>query len=206
MHEIPVFAGLGSDSLFSPRTSETALQDATLPETEILLRSCHQIFLAEIAKANDDENFVSGIDLEDFQEPQKLIRSPEHYRRNIVVQHTTLYLIQLLRYIRHMHSKPSSGLLAVAGFCAGLIPAAAIASSTDLITLLSQGQSFFFVIVWLGIRCESYKQNEIARFPCQPGLPWSVVVDGLSPKHAKEILSEQREAVSLQRYYRRSIG
>lgn len=205
MHEIPVFAGLGSDSLFSLRTVETAIQDATLPESEILLRSCHRIFLAEIAKANDDESIVSGIDLEDFQEPQRLIRPSDHYHGNIVVQHTTLYLTQLLRYMRHMHSKPSSGLLAVAGFCAGLIPAAAIASSTDLIALLSQGQSFFFVIVWLGIRCESHKQNEIARLPCPPGLPWSVVIDGLSPKHAKEILSN-REPVSLQCYYRQSIG
>ena len=193
MYDIPVFAGLGSDSLFSKRTLDIATEDATLPESEILLQSCHRIFLTEIRKAIDMKIVSSEFDLEDFKEPLSLIRPREIYQQNVLVQHTTLYLVQILRYIRRLGR--SSTLLGVAGFCAGLLPAVAVASSRDLIQLLAQSQNFFYVALWLGIRSENYKRLESANNPCPPGLPWSVVVDGLSPEGA-EILVENDKAVS----------
>ena len=193
MHNIPVFAGLGSDSLFSQRTLDTAAQDAKLPESKILLRSCHRIFLSEVAKAVDLKILTSDIKLEDFEEPHSLIQPLENYHHSILVQHMTLYLVQLLRYIRCMSE--SSKLLGVAGFCAGLLPALAVASSNNLIELLSQGQNFFYIAFWLGSRNEEYRQQENARIPCQPNLPWSVVIDGLSPGRAKELLTDPEKTV-----------
>ena len=195
MYDIPVFAGLGSNSLFSQRTLDIAAQDAQLAESNILLHSCHQVFVTEIAKAIDSKILRPDIELDDFQKPHSLIRPPSKYHGNVVVQHTTLYLVQLLRYIRHFGR--SSTLIGVAGFCAGLLPAVAVASSRDLLELLSQSQKLFYVALWLGVRGEYHKRHELDEIPCPPRLPWSVVVEGLSPQRAKEILIEFEEAVRL---------
>ncbi|KAJ5675933.1 type I iterative polyketide synthase [Penicillium macrosclerotiorum] len=48
MNQIPVFAGLGSDALFSERTLKTAAEDAKSPEGQIILRAFHGIFVKEI--------------------------------------------------------------------------------------------------------------------------------------------------------------
>ena len=197
MYDVPVFAGLGSESLFTQQTLDTAVQDAKLPEAEILLHACHQIFLTETAKATEIKILSPDIDVEDFKEPQSLLKPLERYRQNVVIQHTTLYLIQLLRYIRYSSGPSKSNHLGVAGFCAGLLPAVAVASSKGLIELLSQSQNFFHIILWLGIRSESFKQHDVANNPCQPGLPWSVVIDGLSSKRMKEILIEHERTVRL---------
>ena len=195
MYHIPVFAGLGSDSLFACRTLDTAACDATLPESEILLQACHRVFLAEIAKAIQTKILSPSIDLEDFKEPQSLIRPHERYHQDVTVQHSTLFLIQLLRYIRH--TGRSSSLLGVAGFCAGLLPAVTVGNSKNIIELLARSQQFYYVALWLGIRSEAYKQDEVTRNPCQPSLPWSVVIDGLSPKHAEELLIQNQMTVRL---------
>ena len=195
MNSIPAFSGLDSHSLFSRQTLDIAAQDAMLADSGILLRSCHRIFLTEVARAIDSNILDSGIALEDFTEPQSLIQPPEHYHGNIVMQHTTLYLVQLLRYIRHM-SRPYN-LLGVAGFGAGLLPAVAVASSPDLPELLSQSQKFFYVALWIGIRADDLTRREAARSPHPLDLPWNLVVDGLSPQRAKEVLLFE-EAVSLQ--------
>ena len=197
MYDVPIFAGLGSNSLFEQRTLATAVEDAKLPEAEILLHACHQIFLTETAKAHDIKILSPDIDLEDFKEAQNLLMPLERYRRNVVLQHITLYLIQLLRYIRYFSRPSKSRHLGVAGFCAGLLPAVAVASSKNLIELLSQSQNIFYIVLWLGIRCENFTRHDVANNPCQPDLPWSMVIDGLSSKRMKEILVEHEIIVRL---------
>ena len=189
-YQLPVFAGLGSDVLFSERYLQTAVKEPLLPESRILLRACHRIFRIEVARALQQKILSPDIDLDDFLQAENLVSPPERYRRNIVIQHTTLYLAQILIYFRHK-SDPAK-LLGIAGFCAGLLPAASIATSTSVIELLSRGQDFFYVALWIGIWSEIYKQKEA---PCQSSLPWSIVVDGISPEQVAEILDRRENHV-----------
>ena len=188
--QLPVFAGLGSDVLFSERYLQTAVKEPLLPESRILLRACHRIFRIEVARALQQKILSPDIDLDDFLQAENLVSPPERYHRNIVVQHTTLYLAQILVYFRHRSD--SAKLLGIAGFCAGLLPAASIATSTGVIELLSRGQDFFYVALWVGIRSESYRQKEA---PCQSSLPWSVIVDGISAEQVAEILNSHENHV-----------
>ncbi|KAJ5645006.1 type I iterative polyketide synthase [Penicillium longicatenatum] len=189
MNQIPVFAGLGSDALFSERTLRTAAEDARTPEGQIILRACHGIFVKEITSIIHSQRLPSEINLKDFMEPDSLIRPQTCYQRNSIIQHVSLYTIQLLRYLRYSKEKPGL-LLGVAGFCAGLLPCAAVATSRNIIELLSRGQDFFYVALHLGIRIESYKQTTVVKGACPPHLPFSLVIEGLSTSRAQELLTE----------------
>ncbi|GMG27000.1 unnamed protein product [Aspergillus oryzae] len=171
MHQIPVFAGLGSDALFSERTLGTAAEDARTSEGQIILRACHDIFVKEITSVIHSQRLPSDIKLEDFVEPESLIRPQACYQRNSIIQHVSLYTIQLLRYLRYSTEKPGV-ILGVAGFCAGLLPGAALATSRNTIELLSRGQDFFYVALHVGIRIESYKQVMMGKETCPPHLPF----------------------------------
>jgi hypothetical protein len=194
MNQIPVFAGLGSDALFSERTLGTAAEDARTPEGQILLRACHGIFVKEITSIIHSQRLPSDINLEDFVEPESLIRPRACYHRNSIIQHVSLYTIQLLRYLRYSKEKPGL-LLGVAGFCAGLLPCAAVATSKNVIELLARGQDFFYVALHVGIRIESYRQVMVAKEACPPDLPCSLVVDGITAQHARELLDEHNRRV-----------
>lgn len=194
MYQIPVFAGLGSDALFSERTLKTAAEDAKTPEGQIILRAFHEIFVKEITSTIYDQRLPLEIKLEDFVEPESLISPRTCYQRNSIIQHVSLYTIQILRYLRYSTGKPGS-ILGVAGFCAGLLPCAAVVTSKNIIELLSRGQDFFYVALHLGIRIESYKQATVAKDACLPHLPWSLVVDGITPQHAQELLDEHNRHV-----------
>ncbi|KAI9656849.1 MAG: Type I Iterative PKS [Bathelium mastoideum] len=182
----PVFAGLGSDVLFSKLSFDASACDALLPESQLLLQACHTIFHAEVTHAIRSGILSHDIDLQDFDTLTKLLSPNERYHRNVVVQHTTLYLSQILRYLGQLQQHGE--LLEVASFCAGLLPAAVVSTSRNSIEFLSRAQDLFYVSVWLGIRSESYRRSYLARHACKPSLPWSVVVDGINAERANEII------------------
>ncbi|KAJ6170952.1 polyketide synthase [Penicillium chermesinum] len=183
----PVFAGLGSDVLFSKSSFDASAGDALLPESQLLLQACHAIFHTEISHAIRSGILSRDIDLQDFETPEKVLAPNERYHENVVVQHTTLYVSQILRYLGQL-SQPSE-LLEVAGFCAGLLPAMVVSTSHNPIEFLSRAQDLFYVSIWLGIRSESYRKSYLALHTCKPSLPWSIVVDGINAEHAKEIIA-----------------
>ena len=194
MRRIVTFAGLGSNCMFSEHVLALAMEDSSTLEARLLLEACHSIFKTAFATANLKEIFSANIDLEDFMTPESLIQPPARYRRNSIIQHVYLYLAQLLRYMRF--SKDShSKVLGLAGFCAGLLPSAVIATTRTTTELLSRGQDFFYVALYLGIRSEGYKQAMIRNEPCSPTLPWSVIVEGLSAQQAQELLQEHTRQV-----------
>ena len=193
MSRIFTFAGLGSKSLFSEQVLALAMEDSNTLEARVLLEACHGVFKTVFASANPKDTFLD-IDLEEFMTPESLIQPPTHYRKNSIIQHVYLYLAQLLRYMRF--SKDShSKVLGLAGFCAGLLPSAVIATTRTTTELLSRGQDFFYVALYLGIRSEGYKQAMIRNEACSPTLPWSVIVDGLSAQQAQELLQEHTRQV-----------
>ncbi|KAL9075829.1 MAG: hypothetical protein Q9157_003864 [Trypethelium eluteriae] len=183
----PVFAGLGSDVLFSRLSLDASARDALLPESLLLLQACHTIFHAEVSHAIRSGILSRDIDLQDFDTPTKLLSPKERYHQNVVVQHTTLYLSQILRYLGQLQQH--SELLEVAAFCAGLLPAAVVSTSRNSIEFLSRAQDLFYVSVWLGIRSESYRRFYLGRHACSPSLPWSIVVDGINAERANEIIA-----------------
>lgn len=198
MHRIAVFAGLGSESLFSRTTLDTAIQDASLPESQIILQACHVAFRAQIAKAVQEGRLsAEAIDLDDFTQPEALLQPPISYHRNVLIQHTTIYLTQILRFLRQ--SRGVSDIRGVAGFCAGLLPAAAVASAHNVIEFLQRAQDFFYVALWLGIHSESYRSSQISLGGCSPSLPWSVVVHNISEDIVTDLLGPDAKNVSSKR-------
>ncbi|TRX91490.1 hypothetical protein FHL15_007714 [Xylaria flabelliformis] len=179
MYHIPVFAGLGSDTLFTLNTSERAIRDASLPESQIILQACHATFRTQISTAVDRGHpSAKSINLDDFLQPEKLLRPDSKYHQNVVVQHTTIYLVQILRYVGHGHR--DLNIRGVAGFCTGLLPAAAISTTASTIEFLQRVQDLFLVALWVGLNTDLYRRNEITHSGCATGLPWGIVVDRLS--------------------------
>ncbi|KAI9705151.1 MAG: Type I Iterative PKS [Bogoriella megaspora] len=183
----PVFAGLGSGVLFSKPSLDASARDALLPESQLLLQACHTIFHAEVSHAVRSGILSHDVDLEDFNTPTKLLSPSEKYHQNVVVQHTTLYLSQILRYLGQLHQH--SELLEVAGFCVGLLPAVVVSTSRNSIEFLSRAQDLFYVSIWLGIHGQSYRRSYLTHHACKPNLPWSVVVDGINAERASEIIT-----------------
>ena len=187
----PVFGGLGSESIFSAETLRRAGQDARVPECKILLQSCHQAFHAQMVDAMARQAVSSEfIDLDDFREPIMLVRPSSKYHQNVLVQHTTLYLQQAIRHIVCMQGLGS--LAGSTGFCAGLLPAAAAATSgSSAITLISRSYDFFQVALWVGVRSENYRRDHLTQMTVNPSsaaMPCSYVVDGLSRSVATQLI------------------
>lgn len=182
MRRVATFAGLGSESLFKDTTLHKAAQDASLPESQILLRCCHAAFRTQITAAVQREQLPPGsIDLDDFQLPDDLLKPPLRYRRNVVVQHATIFLVQILRYLGSRSSTTADRLGGAAGFCVGLFPAATILTADDdEVKFLQRAIDFFRITLWLGIHCEEFRLEQLARYGCPQDLPWSVVIDNAS--------------------------
>ncbi|KAI1208282.1 putative polyketide synthase [Annulohypoxylon truncatum] len=189
MYRVAVFAGLGSDALFSRTTLDTAIQDASLPESQVILRACHAVFRTQITKAVEQGHlFPESVNLDDFAQPESLIRPSLTYHHNVVIQHTAIYLVQIFRFLSH--SRGSHDVQGVAGFCAGLLPAAVVATSHNVIEFMQRAQDLFHVALWLGINSESYRHAELSRGGCSPNLPWSMVVHNISDDILAALISD----------------
>lgn len=205
MLSLPVFAGLGPTDLFSDRTRQTALEDASDRGAQALLKSCHDIFLADLSNAANEDDTSICIALGDFKEPNDLLRPPKRYHRNAVIQNTTLCLVQLIRYYTYA-LKVSSGdgferdsfeRFGVAGFCSGLIAAVAAATynDNDRLQFFSQGRECFHLALLVGLRCEQHKRKSIENKACDADLPWSLIVNGITTEESASLVWEYNKTV-----------
>ena len=190
MPQLPVFAGLGSEALFSSSTSDRAVRDASTAQGRLLLEACHKIFLAEVSRVIDEEQTSLAIDTDDFRNPRDLVRPCQRYHRNAVIQHASLTAVQLLRYLHMNQQNLRQGLqkeVAVSGFCAGLLSAVAVATSRTLLEYLSHAEECFRLALLIGIKSESLRR----RLKVTNGKsPWSVIVHGVEPHEMAEVLSK----------------
>ncbi|KAI1632524.1 putative polyketide synthase [Biscogniauxia mediterranea] len=205
MHYITVFAGLGSDLLFSANTAHTALDDSSVPESQIILRECHDIFRREIQQAIDARLLTArDIDLDDFVQPEILLRPPVGYYHNTIIQHTTIYLVQTLRYIsQHLRTSDIKG---VAGFCVGLLPAVVVSTSHNITSLIQRAEELFHVALWIGINSEIYRRTQISTSKCSPSIPWSIVVNDISTETVTELIEANVETGSYDSVYISAIN
>ena len=199
MFDVPVFAGLGSDALFSRDAVNTVLADCQTLEANLILRECFQIFHYELQHAIDSEILSrSSIDLGDFPHAEKLIDPPEQYQRHILIQHVTLFLTQVSRFAGHRSTHRSVHSICTSGFCVGLLPAAAVATSSDLSTFVSQSRRLFHTALQLGIHCEAHRQGQIHQQQCEIDDSWSIVVDGIPSDQATNIVGSFQENAQTQ--------
>lgn len=200
MLNLPIFAGLGPAELFSDRTQATALEDASDPGVQALLKSCHDIFVEDLSRAANEDDTSVGIALGDFKQPHDLLQPPKRYHKNAVIQNTTLCLVQLIRYFTYA-LKPLSGdgfeRFGVAGFCSGLLAAVAAATynDNDCLQFFSQGRECFRLALLVGLRCEQYKRRGLEHKACDTDFPWSLIVNGITTEEAANLVSEYNKTV-----------
>ncbi|KAJ3496510.1 hypothetical protein NLG97_g2603 [Lecanicillium saksenae] len=101
-----------------------------------------------------------AIDWADFAKPTDILYPAFKYPHNVIIQHTTLYLHQVIRYMVCRHELGT--LIGSTGVCAGLLPAAAaVTGGSSAIPLISRSCDFFQVALWIGVRSEQYRRNKL---------------------------------------------
>lgn len=154
MDQVAVFSGLGSSALFSDKHIARITSDALTPAGQILLSSCYEVFVEEVQLMNDStttEQFG-------FRGPDDLINPAPVYQQNGIIQHSTLCLGHLLRYL-HLNYTTSPKDVAyghVTGLCAGLLPAVAAATSSNLVGFLKQARQVYRFALLVGIASEKH--------------------------------------------------
>ena len=197
---LAVFAGLGSPTLFSKATQDTALADASTPEAQALLNACHKTFLSELCSISQDSNTSLDIDAKDFQDPQSLLIPPSKYHKNAVIQNTTLCLVQMLRFIgyRSRSSKHDDRTISgVAGICSGLLVSMAVAACDDTVSFLAYAQRSFHLALLIGRRIEEHVMGVMRSSGCDSTLPWSIIVDGVTLEQAEKYISKYKNTVCI---------
>ena len=195
---VPVFAGLGSPALFSSSTQATALTDALIPEAQALLNACHKIFLSEFSAVSQKLDARLDIAVEDFQDPQSLLKPPPKYHKNAIIQNTTLCLVQMLRYLSYTLRLPKGDeypVSGVAGVCSGLLTTMAIAACHDTVSFLSNSQRSFYLALLIGRRIEEHVKEVMESTGCDRDYPWSIIVDGITMDQAEKIILKHKQTV-----------
>lgn len=191
---IVLFGGQGSRSLFSSATVSMIEEDiATSPAVSILLSKCHVAFLEEISSLDEEAKQLLGLDLSLFSNAWSLLSVEGEYQQHAVVQATTLCLYQLLHYLGEAERQSAAfetlfnEILETTGFCAGLIPAAVVASSRNIGQFIAFGVEAFRLVFWIGYRAMirslkcSGKQSLEAT--------WSLVISGLDQAKVEKSIS-----------------
>ncbi|KAF4443740.1 polyketide synthase [Fusarium austroafricanum] len=158
-HRLVLFGGQGSQYIFSQNTASTAEQDAcSTIAGSILLSKAHAAFLEEIASLDAESRKLLAIDINDFISPSNLLRPAEEYHTHPILQATTIYLCQVLRYLTNILQGNDSfedsfnALEATAGFSSGMIPAAVVASSPNIDGFISSAVEGFRLAFWIACR------------------------------------------------------
>ena len=114
------------------------------------------------------------------------------YLEYAVIQVTTLYLLQLLHYLGEVESQSAAfemlfdEVLEITGFCAGLIPAAVVASSISL--SFTFGVEAFRLAFWIGYCAMTQSQKYKKRH--SPDATCSLVISGLDKARIEEFVND----------------
>lgn len=190
-HQIVLFGGHGSPTIFSPVAARRAKTDAkdSAPGA-ILLSRCHAAFLEECLGLEDTSRRKLGLDLTNFQSPKSFLVPSESLQKNPIIQATTICLYQLLRYTAEVDSPGSrlevSGkqVLETVGVCSGLLPAAVIATSATIPELIDHGVASFRLAFRIACRSAIYGHGY------EGGTDrigsWALIIIGLNQRQAEE--------------------
>ena len=191
MAKIPVFAGLGSDVVFNDATHQQAMHDIQPPRGQVLLELCHKIFIEEVSHASQSTQTSFDIDLGDFETPMNMIRPHQKYHHHPIIQHSTLSLVQLLRYQCCNSADPQSAsqkIIATTGLCVGLFAAVVVATTKDAVQYLARAKECFRINVLLGIAIERLREKDK---PFQSKFPSSLIIAGIAEEDMSKLISVQ---------------
>ncbi|KAM0211985.1 hypothetical protein ACHAQD_009974 [Fusarium lateritium] len=191
-----LFGGQGSQSIFSPSAAKAAVQDArSFSAGSILLSRCHAAFLQETGTLDGESQERLAINLADFVSSVHLIEPAAQYHTHPVLQATTIYLCQMLRYLAvtlqdasYKHSFET--LESTAGFSSGMIPALVVARSSNLDEFLSSGVEGFRLAFWIAVRSFFWTKSIKAGHNdhVSPEATLSLVTRGLTKAEVEEKL------------------
>lgn len=154
-----LFGGQGTRALFSSSTAQTIQKDVYQSSAvSALVSQCHAAFLQEIASLDSDTKHVLDLNDTEFHDIKHFLGPSPKYRRNGLIQATTICLYQLVHYLaetERSHGTFASALedvLEVTGFCAGLITAAVVAASNSVAQFQKFAVEAFRLSFWVGCR------------------------------------------------------
>ncbi|KNZ72615.1 Conidial yellow pigment biosynthesis polyketide synthase [Termitomyces sp. J132] len=205
---LPIFAGQGTSAATAPKTRETALSDASSSSGTLLLTACFEAFHHELSYLPAGDFSVLDIDRADFSLPKDLLSTPEQrYEHNAVVSGSTIFLIQILRYLVFAETTripinsvtPFSDILkgniehelGIIGFSSGILPACVVATSFSTLSYVTNAVEAYRLAIWVGIRSHLYRVQTLnaASLDSNTDLPWSLVLIGITKVDAENALA-----------------
>lgn len=152
-----LFGGQGSITAFSSGAASASINAVkSSAEAAILLSKCHVAFLQDLCSIKNEVYQVYPIDKSLFHNCHTLLSPPERYRKNGIIQATTLLIHQLLHYIAYVGASGdkfdtvSDSIEETTGFSSGMIPALVVASSQNIQQFIQHGVEAFRLAFWVG--------------------------------------------------------
>ncbi len=222
-HYLLLFGGQGSTAIFSPNARVAAEEDVQSASAgSILLSRCHTAFLQEIACLDTGSQDLLAIDLELFSSPRDLLAPAAQYHTHAVLQATTIYLCQALRYLAEVQRLSGrfedfyDRIRETAGLSSGLLPATVTARSRTLDDFITTGVEGFRLAFWIACRSLLWglkiTRSHVAHDKIVSEATSSLVIRGLSPSQVEERLTQHfaaqkpLDSFSGQRYRRLQVS
>ncbi|KAG9308914.1 putative polyketide synthase [Chiua virens] len=197
---IPMFAGQGTTRTSLEQAAYQAIRDAGSPTGSLLLSSCLDVFLAELAALTPAELDQSGICPSDFDHPCRLLVPYDKYLKNHIISGTFLFLAQVLRYQSYAQDTSRSLLdllrlniihdVGVLGLSSGIFPACVVATSYNPLSYITTAVETFRLVFWIALRVLQFTRKLLEKKPVDPSLPWSVSCVGLTKVDVEQHITQ----------------
>jgi hypothetical protein len=192
LRKIAFFGGQGSKSAFSIDISNAALAYVkTSPVASLLLSACHAAFLEELLSSTAMYRLTTLDELSCYASPESLLTPKDTHKTSPVIQGVSLCLSQLLSYLRHAESESTAAATdlscangamlqwsEVVGFCSGMLPAAAVATSRTIDEYIEASRQIIRLAFWIGFRVSIFCEKLAG--PHWRQMPWSMALFGIS--------------------------
>ena len=207
---LPVFAGQGTTRTSLRHAADQAIRDADSPTGSLLLSSCLDVFLSELAALSPEELDQSGISPSDFGDPRHLLTPDPKYVKNHIISGNFLFLAQILRYQSYVQTTSRSffDLLkanvdhaaGVLGLSSGIFPACVVAASRNPLSYITISVEVFRLVFWISLRVLQFTRKLLKEKPVDTTLPWSVACLGLTKADVEHHIARFEQKVSLESY------
>ena len=203
---LPVFAGQGTTRTSLKYAAEQAIRDADSPAGSLLLSSCLDAFLVELAALSPEELDQSGLCPADFNDPRRLLTPDPKYLKNHVISGIFLFLAQILRYQSYVQTTSRSFLdllqaninhtVGVLGLSSGIFPACVVASSHSPLSYVTTAVEVFRLVFWIVFRVLQTTRKVLKEKPVDATLPWSIACLGLTKAVVEQQIARFEQKVS----------
>lgn len=207
---LPVFAGQGTTRTSLRHAADQAIRDADSPTGSLLLSSCLDVFLAELAALSPEELDQSGICPSDFDDPRRLLTPNPKYVKNHIISGMFLFLAQVIRYQSYVQTTSRSLLdllnanidhaAGVLGLSSGIFPACVVATSRNPLSYITTTVEIFRLVFWISLRVLQATRKLLKEKPVDATLPWSVACLGLTKADVEHHIARFEQKVSWKSY------